>query len=220
MGELKKIVCVGDSITEGFGLRPEEAYPVLLQEMVPEGYEVFNKGVTGSCVTNTTLNGETVGMPYVRQDRYKEALELCGDIYIVMLGTNDGQDGMHDTLEQQEARNNIISYKDDFISYYMAILDSIRKANKEAKIYIVKPVPVMRCIWRKHQQKYMDLLLPKIEQIATEHPELELIDVFQAYMDMDEKSRAQYYLEDGLHPNAEGAKIITRVIGQAVFGTL
>ena len=48
-----RVVCIGDSITEGFGLGddPSVYYPSLLQEFLGEEYEVFNEGVTCSCVT-------------------------------------------------------------------------------------------------------------------------------------------------------------------------
>ena len=41
-----KIVCLGDSITEGFGLGAEENYPVLLGRRLGGEYEIMNAGVT------------------------------------------------------------------------------------------------------------------------------------------------------------------------------
>src|SRR5262245_34267911 len=45
-----KIVVLGDSLTAGLGLPPEEAYPTLLQQRLDAGgfnYDVVNAGVSG-----------------------------------------------------------------------------------------------------------------------------------------------------------------------------
>jgi acyl-CoA thioesterase-1 len=45
-----KIVAFGDSLTAGYGLRPQESYPALLQKMIDADgfkYEVVNAGVSG-----------------------------------------------------------------------------------------------------------------------------------------------------------------------------
>jgi acyl-CoA thioesterase-1 len=45
-----KIVAFGDSLTAGYGLRPQESYPTLLQKMIDADgfkYEVVNAGVSG-----------------------------------------------------------------------------------------------------------------------------------------------------------------------------
>ena len=91
-----KIVCMGDSITEGFGVEERESYPYRLGVMLGEDYEVVNKGVCCSTAMNLKLDGQVMGFPYVRQERYREALAEKGDIYVILLGTNDAQDGMDD----------------------------------------------------------------------------------------------------------------------------
>ena len=52
-----RIVALGDSLTAGLGLPPEEAYPALLQQSIDaEGlrYEVVNAGVSGDTSALTT----------------------------------------------------------------------------------------------------------------------------------------------------------------------
>lgn len=210
-----RVVCMGDSITEGFGLgdNSEVYYPSVLNTLLGEEYEVFNKGVSGSCVTNTfDKEGNTIGFPYPRQDRYLEALELKGDIYILMTGTNDAQDGSYDDVEGFDPCSNIISYEKEFMHYYQCILEDILTANPEAKVFIVKPVPVLKCIWRKHQQKYLDILLPYYDEIQKRNPGMQLINVYQAFRDYQVKPLESLYQEDGLHPNAEGASLIANTI--------
>ena len=65
-----KIVCLGDSITEGFGLLEGESYPCLLQRALGDGFLVFNAGVSAHCVTDELLpDGRVMGLPYVRTER-------------------------------------------------------------------------------------------------------------------------------------------------------
>jgi acyl-CoA thioesterase I len=73
------IVALGDSITAGFGLKPEEAYPAVLQRRLDAAgyrYHVVNAGVTGD--TTTTA--------YRRLD---QALVPNTRLLIVALGLND-----------------------------------------------------------------------------------------------------------------------------------
>ena len=78
------IAVLGDSLTAGFGLPPEEAYPALLQERLKrEGYDyrVINAGVSG----DTTAGGLR---------RVDWVLRSRPVIVIVALGANDGLRGL------------------------------------------------------------------------------------------------------------------------------
>ena len=47
---VKRVVCLGDSVTLGYGIRSEEAFPQVLQELLDEsgpGVEVFNVALSG-----------------------------------------------------------------------------------------------------------------------------------------------------------------------------
>jgi acyl-CoA thioesterase-1 len=77
------IVAFGDSLTAGFGVRPEDAYPALLQSRLRDaGYphRVVNAGVSG----DTTAGGLR---------RVDWALKLKPTIVILELGANDGLRG-------------------------------------------------------------------------------------------------------------------------------
>jgi len=90
-----RIVALGDSLTAGLGLSPDQAYPALLQERLDaEGlsYEVVNAGVSG----DTSAGG-------VR--RLDWSLEGDVRVLIVALGANDGLRG----LPLEELRRNLSS---------------------------------------------------------------------------------------------------------------
>ena len=78
------IVALGDSLTEGFGVSKEEAYPYLVeQELIRKGYSVrmINAGISGS----TSASAPSRMQWYVR---VKPA------IVILALGGNDGLRGL------------------------------------------------------------------------------------------------------------------------------
>ena len=79
-----KIVFLGDSLTEGYGIAFERAYPALLQEMFTEkkmDIEVINAGVSGS----TSAGGKS---------RLRWYLKAKPDIIFIALGANDGLRGL------------------------------------------------------------------------------------------------------------------------------
>lgn len=89
-----KIVCLGDSLTEGYGISREKAYPALLQAKFDSKYkdqvEVINAGISGS----TTASAES---------RLKWFLKTKPEILFLALGANDGLRG----VDVDETRKNI-----------------------------------------------------------------------------------------------------------------
>ncbi len=80
-----KILFIGDSLTEGYGLDPEKAYPAVVKELLlNEGYKsvtIINGGVSGS----TTSSGLS---------RLKWFQRSKPDIVVIALGANDGLRGI------------------------------------------------------------------------------------------------------------------------------
>lgn len=211
-----KIVCMGDSITEGFGVGEQESYPYRLGVLLGEDYEVVNKGVCCCTAMNLELDGEVMGFPYVRQERYREALAEKGDIYVILLGTNDAQDGKDDVEDYINPLCNMISRKAEFVSCYQNIIDSVRKAAPCAAIYIGIPAPIQNCIWRKHQERYLQELMPFFAEILAANPDIRKIDVHAAFEKLDKEKVSALYQEDGLHPNAAGLELIADTVYRAL----
>lgn len=91
--ESPAIVFLGDSLTAGYGLDPEEAYPALIGEKIQAAhlaYHVINAGVSG----DTTAGGLR---------RLEWALKARPKILVVALGANDGLRG----LAVAETRKNL-----------------------------------------------------------------------------------------------------------------
>jgi len=97
-----RILILGDSLTEGYGVSPDQAYPALLEKKLNASrlpghppYEVINGGVTGS----TTSGGAS------RIDWY---LKNPPDYLVVALGGNDGLRG----ISPEESKKNLASILD------------------------------------------------------------------------------------------------------------
>lgn len=71
-----KLVCLGDSITYGYGVKHSEAWPTIVEKTT--GWEVLNAGV----------NGDTVGGMLVRLNMMKN-LKPDSTMIFVMGGLND-----------------------------------------------------------------------------------------------------------------------------------
>ncbi len=82
-----KVACVGDSLT--YGDKAYKGYPVYLQEMLGDRYEVRNFGECGAIACDTsTFNGGT-NWCYKNYERYTQSKAWQPDIVIMMLGYND-----------------------------------------------------------------------------------------------------------------------------------
>ncbi len=80
----KKLVIIGDSITEGYGLSKEKAYPAVLEKMIQKSghnYKVINGGISGSTTSSA-------------MSRLTWFLRSKPDMIILALGANDGLRGI------------------------------------------------------------------------------------------------------------------------------
>ena len=87
----EKILFFGDSITAGYGLNPDKAFPALIQQKIDSlglNYTVVNAG----------LSGETSAGGLRRVDW---VLQQGVDIFLLELGGNDGLKGLN--LQQTKA---------------------------------------------------------------------------------------------------------------------
>lgn len=84
LGASKTIVALGDSLTEGYGIALEKAYPALLEKKLKaaqKDIKVINAGSSGS----TSASAES---------RLQWQLKSKPDILILALGANDGLRGL------------------------------------------------------------------------------------------------------------------------------
>ena len=192
-----KVACVGNSVTYGYGLdRPEvNAYPAQLQRLLGDGFEVGNFGKSGATLLNKGHR------PYMQQEEFKKAIAFAGDRVIIHLGLNDTDP------------RNWPNYRDEFVSDYLALIDSFRLVNPKCKIAICRMTPISN----RHQRfesgtrDWYWQIQKSIEEIA-EIANVSLIDLQEGLYNRPD------LLPDALHPNIEGAGIIARTVYSALTG--
>jgi acyl-CoA thioesterase-1 len=84
------VVCLGDSLTEGFGLAPEQAYPHLVETRLRAGgrsVRVVNAGISGSTSASAAA-------------RLRWQLKAEPDVVVIALGGNDGLRGVDVTATE------------------------------------------------------------------------------------------------------------------------
>lgn len=192
-----KIACVGNSITYGYGLsdRATQAYPVQLQHLLGERYEVANFGKSGATLL---YKGHR---PYIRQEEYRKAIEYAADIVVIHLGINDTDP------------RNWPNYRDFFVKDYLTLIDTFRQANPSARIIIARMTPISDRHPRflSGTRDWHGEIQTAIETVAR-HANVQLMD-FHAPL-----YPYPYLLSDAVHPSAEGAAIMAQVAYSAITG--
>ncbi len=88
------VLCLGDSLTEGYGVAPEQSYPSLLERRLRES------GRADARVVNAGISGSTSASAV---SRLRWQLKAKPDVVILALGGNDGLRG----LQIEETRKNL-----------------------------------------------------------------------------------------------------------------
>lgn len=111
-GSPTTLLFYGDSLTAGYGLSTEEAFPALIEKEL-------NKAGKKAKVINAGLSGETSAGGLNRLDW---VLRQSLDVFVLELGANDGLRG----LPIEQTKSNL-----------QAIIDKVKKKYPQAKIVLV-----------------------------------------------------------------------------------
>jgi acyl-CoA thioesterase-1 len=164
-------VALGDSITAGLGLSPEQAYPALLQQRIDqEGlkFEVVNAGVSG----DTSAGGLS---------RLEWALDGDVRVLIVALGGNDALRG----LPVEELRRNLTAIIEGARARKIKVLLAGMEAPPNfGQSYTVSFHKIYPELAAHYKVAFVPFLLEGVAGIETLNQ------------------------RDGIHPTAEGARII------------
>ena len=187
---MKKVACVGDSITWGFTiLNPKKhGYPAVLQHLLGEEYEVRNFGYNDAAVR---FDADT---PYVKKRVYRDSLDWNPDTVILMLGTNDTKPWNW---------NAEIFQRD-----YGRLVDSYLALPSHPRVVLVAPIRIFRVFNVPSLILNPDVLeeeiRPAIRKIA-EQKGLELIDLQPVFGNA-------HFCRDGIHPQRRGARMLAETI--------
>jgi len=175
----RRIVCLGDSLTAGYGLSVDEAYPAQLAQRLQSAgldYDVINAGVSG----DTSAGG-------LRRLEWSMAGDV--DVLVVSLGANDGLRG----LPPGDLRANLAH----IIEAAQARRVRVVLAGMEAPPNFGETYTrEFRAVYRELARSYDVTLIPFFLDGVAGVPSLN-----QA---------------DGIHPTAEGQRIVASTIWRAV----
>ena len=192
-----KVACIGNSITYGYGLpdRATQSYPVQLQKMLGESYQVENFGKSGATLLNKGHR------PYMQQDEYHRAIDFAGDIVVIHLGINDT-----DPRDWPD-------YRDFFVKDYIALIDSFRVANPESRIMIARLTPIADRHPRflSGTRDWHGEIQLAIENVAC-YAGVQLIDFHKPLYPYP------FMLTDAVHPDPEGAFVLAQTVYSAITG--
>ena len=169
----KIILFFGDSLTAGYKLDTQEAFPALIQDKIDSlqlNYKVINSGVSGE-----TSSGGLNRISWVLNQKI--------DVFVLELGANDGLRG----IPLKETKKNL-----------QAIIDLVKSKNEDCKIILAgmqlppnmgtEYITEFRKIFPDLAAKNTTALIPFLLENVAGIPDLNL--------------------EDGIHPNVEGQKIV------------
>lgn len=185
-----KIVCLGDSLTFGYGISPEENWISLLNQK--NKHEFINKGI----------NGDTSGGMLSRF--YQDVVSLKPNNVFIMGGVNDliAGDGL------QSVKANIMALTHN--AYHNQIIPTLG-------IPPMGDVEKIRSDWRAFTDfnEVKRLLLEYREWIKTFSKTFgpKVVDLYQAYEDSENREESEEYYVDGLHPNRFGQTLMAKHIG-------
>lgn len=110
------IAAVGDSLTEGYGVDEEKAYPALLEQKLRasgHNYSVINAGISGETSSGTL-------------SRVRWILTLKPDIVILETGANDGLRGIDPNLTRENIRETVRILKGEGVVVVLAGMEMVR----------------------------------------------------------------------------------------------
>jgi len=173
----KTILVLGDSLSQGFGLTPSEAYPILLAKKLRVAGLNFQ-------VTNASAAGRTTegGL-----ERLPAHLKRKIDIFIVELGINDAfrgvpvdqiQNNLQQLVDKVKARNPRVR----------VVIAGMQLPNNAADDY----VSAFGKMFADLAAKNGAALIPYLLQSVAGDPSMNL--------------------SDGIHPNADGQKILAETV--------
>lgn len=167
------ILFFGNSLTAGYGLDTDEAFPALIQNRLDSldyDYKVISAGLSGE----TTAGG---------LGRIDWILKQPVDIFVLELGANDGLRG----VPIKETKANL-----------QKIIDKVWEKNPETKI-VLAGMQIPPNIGKEYTADFKEIF----PELADEN-DIELIP----FLLQDVAGNPELNQNDGIHPTAEGAKIV------------
>lgn len=195
---MTRVACIGDSITRGTFVwrRRHNAYPAQLQSMLGDDYVVREFGANGHAAQRSA------DRPYRSSEAFASSVRFQPDVALIMLGTND-------------VRGDNWKGLDPFLSDYRDLVLHYRSLESSPAVWLLTPPALFRLGGSSKVRYGMDdsalgHVCRGIESVARELG-CGLVDVHAATADHPEAFRF-----DGVHPGAQGARLIAEAVFEAL----
>lgn len=196
------IFCLGDSITQGFGLVDAEGkqamnqlgYPAKLGALLGSQARVNLYGAGG---TTFFRNGPH---PFEKTAWKAYAQISKPDIVTLAFGTNCSNDKSWPTLHAQYAAD------------VKWLINEVRLISPKVEIYICLPPPAYSDKWGINERTIQKAVIPALIKIAAEE-HLKTIDLHTAL------SQHPECFSDTIHPNETGMQLIAQTIAERLYQT-
>ena len=182
---VKTILFLGDSLTAGYGLSPDQAFPAVT------GTILEGRGKTVKII-NAGISGETSAGGLARIDW---VLRQPVDILFLELGANDGLRG----LPVSETEKNL-----------QAIIDKVRAKNKDVRI-ILAGMMVPPNMGKEYSANFERIYI----SLAAKNKCTRIPFLLDGVGGIERLNQA-----DGIHPTAEGHRIIAQTVAKTIIPLL
>lgn len=184
-----RVACIGNSITDGCGIDMSSTYgyPARLQQMLGDGYNVRNYGVSARTLLS---KGD---WPYVNEPEWTYAKDFRPDIVVLKLGTNDSkpQNWVHG---------------DEFEADLRRMISQLKALDTKPEICLALPMKVWENSAGINDSIITNCIIPIIRRVAKKE-KAHIIDLHTPF----EGDRALIQA-DGIHPNREGAAKMAGIV--------
>ena len=177
----KTLLFFGDSLTAGYGVDPDEAYPALVQRKIDDAGRPWR-------VVNAGLSGETTAGGLRRLDWI---LRQHVDLFVVELGGNDGLRG----IDPATTRANLVT-----------MIDRVRQRYPDAVI-VVAGMQLPTNMGPDYTQAFA-AIYPEVAKEARATLIPFLLDRVGGIPSLNQA--------DGIHPTAEGHRIVADTVWHAL----
>ena len=212
MAHATNVACVGNSITEGYGIWGDKKYPDHLQEMLGNDYTVSNFGVSSMTFAGATIKGGNNNSSYWKTDKFKAALASSPDIVVIELGTNDSKYFTDKCIWEGAERYNYLynqCEKSQLYSDYEALIDTFAHLPTSPEIFATLQPYSNNCDWGIMDTAIVSQINPIIKETAVKKG-VNIIDLHTLFQ------TPAWFLADSVHPNASGAQELAKIVNKYI----